>query len=246
MSLPAAYSLQPTASRSRWIRLGDGRGRDARVRLVARSTPVAPTFQTEDGRPARATRLIKSPLARAYAALRSRCADDAELARLLIEADPEIDLEAAGRRTGPTDRVLLDPDGHVLYATGQVEVLYDTQGREAERREPAASPANIDGPTPIVRTGKMLSRAEAVRRYAFTRAYQVRHVDGLTFDFLHAMAEELDRADSLVWVGAGPGGRDPLVLERNGHAYRGFLSGRVQDAHYQLVLHLSEMELREP
>ena len=231
---------------SRWIRLGDGRGRDARVRLVAPRTPAGPTFQTEDGRRAQATRLIKSPLARTYAALRSRCADDAELAQLLIEADPEIDLEAAGRRTGPTDRVLLDPDGQVLYATGRVEVLYDTQGREMERREPAMTPANIDGPAPIVWTGKMLSRAEAIRRYAFTRAYQVRHVDGLTFDFLYAMAQALDRADSLVWVGAGPAGRDPLVLERNGHPYRAFLEGRMQDAQYRLVLHLSEMELRPP
>ena len=231
---------------SRWIRLGDGRGRDARVRLVARSTPVAPTFQAQDGRPAQASRVIKSPLARTYAALRSRCADDTELSQLLIEGDPEIDLEAAGRRTGPTDRVLLDPDGQVLYATGQVEVLYDTEGREVERREPSVTPANIDGPAPIVWTGKMLSRAEAVRRYAFTRAYQVRHVDGLTLDFLYAMAEELDRADSLVLVGAGPAGRDPLVLERNGHPYRAFLEGRVQDAQYRLVLHLSEMELRAP
>ncbi len=47
-------------------------------------------------------------------------------------------------------------------------------------------------------------------------------------------------------VGAGPGGRDPIILERNGLPYRGFLEGRVRGDHYLLVLHLTHLELTVP
>ena len=168
------------------------------------------------------------------------------MAELIIEEDAEIDLEAAGRRTGPTDRVLLDPDGNVLYAAAEVEVVCDRRGVEVERRAPVDTPANVDGATPLVWTGRMLGRAEAARRFAFTRSCRLRHVDGLTYDFLFGMAEELHRADSLVLVGAGSGGRDPIILERNGLPYRGFLEGRVRDDRYLLVLHLTNLELAAP
>ena len=115
-----------------------------------------------------------------------------------------------------------------------------------ERRVPADTPANADGESPLVWTGRMLPRLEAARRFAFTCTLQLRHVDGLTYDFLFGMALELDRAESLVLVGAGPGGRDPIVLERNGVPHRGFLEGRVDDDRYLLVLHLTNLELMLP
>ena len=231
---------------SRWIRLSDGRGRDARVRMVSRARTAKRPPHTADGRTVAPARLIKAPLERGYDALRSRCEDDAELARLLIEADPEIDLEAAGRRAGPTDRVLLDGEGDLLYAAETVEVLYGPDGSEIERRPPSDSPGNVDGDRPVAWTGKTLPIEEAARRYAFARQYQVRHVDGLTYDFLFAMAAELDRANCLVRVGAGPRGREPLILERKGTPYRGFLEGRIDGDRYRLVLHLTNLELKTP
>ncbi|HUT37530.1 MAG TPA: hypothetical protein VNE39_28885 [Planctomycetota bacterium] len=231
---------------SRWIRIQDGRGRDARVRMEPAHRRGRSKLQTPDGRAVKAARFIRTPLARTYAALRSRCPDDAELAELLLEEDPEIDFEAAGRRTGPTDRVLLDPEGNVLYAAAEVEVVCDRDGVEMERRLPADAPANVDGESPLVWTGRMLARSETARRFAFTRALQIRHVDGLTYDFLFGMARELEEADALVLVGAGPDGRDPIRLERNGVPHRGFLEGRVDGDGYLLVLHLTNLELAVP
>ncbi|MCX5670673.1 MAG: hypothetical protein NTU94_05055 [Planctomycetota bacterium] len=142
--------------------------------------------------------------------------------------------------------MLLDPDGNVLYAAAQVEVICDRDGVETDRRLPADTPANVDGESPLVWTGRLLPRLEAARRFAFTRGLQLRHVDGLTYDFLFGMAEELDRADALMLVGAGPGGRDPVRLERNGVPHRGFLEGRVDGGRYLLVLHLTNLELAVP
>ena len=231
---------------SRWIRLRDGRGRDARIRMASAQRAARSRAQTTDGRQVEAARFIKTPLPRTYDALHARCADDAELAELLLEEDPEIDLEAAGRRTGPTDRVLLDPDDQMLYAAGEIEVLCDRHGVEIERRLPTNTPGNVDGDLPLVWTGRMVPRGEAARRFALSRNYQLRHVDGLTYDFLFAMAAELDRADALMLVGAGPQGKDPITVERNGLPYRGFLEGRVQGDRYLLVLHLSHLELTVP
>ncbi|HUT34216.1 MAG TPA: hypothetical protein VNE39_12095 [Planctomycetota bacterium] len=231
---------------SRWIRIRDGRGRDARVRMEPARRRGRPKLQTLDGRAVDAARLIKAPMSRTYGVLRHRCPDDAELAELLIEEDPEIDFEATGRRAGPTDRVLLDPDGNVLYAAAEVEVICDRDGIERDRRLPADTPANVDGDAPLVWTGRMLPRSEAARRFAFSRALQLRHVDGLTYDFLFKMARGLDEADALVLVGAGPAGRDPVRLERNGVPHRGFLEGRVDGERYLLVLHLTNLELVVP
>jgi hypothetical protein len=231
---------------SRWIRISDSRGRDARVRMESAQGIRERAFQTSDGRQVRAERLIKSHLQTEYETLRREHPEHRELAQLLINGDPEIDLEAAGRKSGPTDRVFLDADGRLLYATSQIEVLYDSEGFEVQRREPAPMAANIDGETPLVWTGKTFNRSEAIHRFAFTRQYRLRHVDGLTFDFLFRIALELDNAASLVVIGGGPNGKDPLILERNGLPYRGFLEGRVDGEKYLLILHLTNLELSRP
>jgi hypothetical protein len=163
-----------------------------------------------------------------------------------MESDPEIDFEVAGRKTGSIDRVLLDSDDRVLYAASEVEVILDSDGEEIERRQPIDASANIDTEKPLVWTRKMFKRTETVRRFAFTRNYQIRHIDGLTFDFLFDMAKELDISDSLVLIGVGAQGKEPIILERNGLSYRGFLEGRVSDNRYLLILHLSNLELLQP
>ncbi len=228
---------------SRWIKLSNSHSRSARVRMEPKETATPIQFQTNDGRLVTAAKIIKSPLSKTYSYLRSHCNNDQELARVLLESDPEIDLEAAGRYTGPTDRVLLDSHDQVLYAASEIEIVLDADGQEIERRPPVKTPANIDTEKPLRWTGKMFKRSDAVRRFVFSRNYQIRHIDGLSFDFLFAMAAELDKSDSLVLLGAGAHGKEPLLLERNGLPYRGFLEGRVNGDKYLLILHLSQLEL---
>ena len=78
---------------SRWIRLSDNKGRHTRVRMESKQTTASQQFQTEDGRLVKSTKIIKSPLTKTYSYLRSHCNDDQELARVLMESDPEIDYE---------------------------------------------------------------------------------------------------------------------------------------------------------
>jgi len=214
------------------------------VRIEPRRQRPEAIFVGPDGGRVTSTTFIKSTLETSYESLRNRHGDDAAIAEALIAGDPEIDVETAGRRAGRTDRVLLDPDSNVLYAAVPQEVICDPDGTETKRREPVNAEANINPDMPPVWSGRMMPRAEAARGFVFTRNYQVRHVDGLTFDFLFDLAGHLERADAMAVVGSGPKGTGPLLLERNGVPYRGFLEGRTCGDKYLLILHLSNMELK--
>jgi hypothetical protein len=169
-------------------------------------------------------------------------------AEALIEGDPEVDIEHVGRTIVDTQPVYLSAKGDVLHVSPKlVDVIFAPDGSERERRdvgEPVL--ANVNEEAPVRWTGRKLRKNEAVTRFAFRRTVAVKHVDGLTYDFLHAMAKQLAEEDVVVMLGAGPKGRDPLIFQENGSPYRGFLEGRVDGPRYQLLLHLSNLELRDP
>jgi len=127
-----------------------------------------------------------------------------------------------------------------------VQVHYDGNGYETARRDPETVPANLVPDAPPVWSGRLLSLDEAVRRYAFTRAWQVRHTNALEYDFLHGLATYLESQGSLALVGSGPRGTGPLITERNATPMKGFLEGRTRGDSYLLVLHLAAFELRLP
>ena len=230
----------------RKIRLADHRGREATVDLVPRRRPTAPTYADASGSPVRFTRLVKTTEATSHAALQSRYGDPDVLARALISSDPEIDLEAAGRETGPCDRVWVGTDGKPLYSARFVEVVYDREGNEVSRCEPVDIPANLVPDAPPRWSGKLIPRCEAVRRFALTRAYQVRHTNSLEFDFLFGLAKHLEERDAMALIGSGPKGTGPLILERNGSPMKGFLEGRTRGEMYLITLHLAAHELKPP
>ena len=106
--------------------------------------------------------------------------------------------------------------------------------------------ANINEERPVRWTGRKMPTAQVVRRFAFRRTVQIRHTDGLTYDYLSQMAKVLAEENVMVMMGAGDGGRGPLVFQQNGSPFRAFLEGRVDGEKYMLLLHLSNMELKRP
>ena len=230
----------------RKVRLEDNKGRDGLVWLSSPPRAAGPELRTPDGKQVRFERIIKSPMERSEATLRRQYKDDDYMSRALIDGDPEIDMESAGRIAGPCDRVWVDPEGEPLYAATMMEVVYGTDGMEKERRTPVDVEANIGEDMPLRWTGRFFRSEVIVRRFAITRKFQFLHTDGLTFDFLHRMAGMLERKDALVSIGAGPKGRDPLIFERNGTPHRAFLEGRTNGKKHMLILHLSNLEIKRP
>jgi hypothetical protein len=58
------------------------------------------------------------------------------------------------------------------------------------------------------------------------------------------MAKELHDKQSLMMVGGGPKGNEPLVFQDGGKTYRAFMEGRIKEKSYVLLLHLTNLELK--
>ena len=91
-----------------------------------------------------------------------------------------------------------------------------------------------------------MKKSEVYNKFVFASKSQIVHVNGLTYDFLFGIAKELEEKESLMLLGAGPKGAQPLIFHRGGTPYRGFLEGRTQGDKYCLLLHLSNMEFKVP
>lgn len=224
---------------TRKIRLSDWRGRSAVVGLASCRMPVA-TSNDEPKR--RHVRLIKHDLETTPQRLLCRYGDG--LAQALMDGDPEISFDAVGMETGICRRVYLDAEDRPLYSAKIQERVFAPTGEETHRGDAKYTPANLMDERPW--SGKLIPVEQAARRFAFTRKYAVRHVDPLTYDFLHAMSAWLMERKSLVVVGSGVKGTGPLILERGSIPLTGLLGGEVNGVGYRLILHLADFELKRP
>jgi hypothetical protein len=170
----------------------------------------------------------------------------------LMEGDPELDLQTAGRLMRDATAVYLDTTGsQPMIATDfkEVEVVYSIDGQEKERRARVFRTANVDTTVPL-KIVRRMTVAECLTRFVFRAMQQLVHTDGLTFDFLHGLARSLQESKSMALVGAGPKGAGPVVLRDGGTPFRAFLYGEVEgsgeQARYRLLLLLSDQELKRP
>ena len=229
----------------RKVNLSNEKGRDAQVGFEGRLPKAAVRQALPDGRAHRNVRLLKSTLDTDLDALVACYGGLDQLSEALIRDDAEIDLERTGSFINGTKKLYLDADGRIAYNVSLVEVVKAPDGTERERRALKQTAANIAGEIPLRWTGKLMPKALAARRFVFSRKYQIRHVNGLTFDFLYEMAKKLHEAKALMLIGGGEKGTDPLIFATGGVAYRGFLEGRIDGDRYCLILHLTNLELKE-
>lgn len=178
-------------------------------------------------------------------ALKARFGPD--YAKALLESDPEVDLEQVGRFVDHTQSVYLNGDQEVMYVEPAfVEIVLSADGTEKERRPPVDSAANVNDEGPVRWTGRKIPLKDAIRRFYFRRSLELRHVDGLTFDFLYDMAKDLETSDAMMLIGTGDKGVGPLIFQANGRPYRALLAGRTKGKSYRLILLLSDMQLKKP
>lgn len=228
------------------IHLANAARRDAQVAIDRNIVKGNLRSVLPDGQEKTARRLVKNTLRTEWNALLEQYGGEREtLERALAESDPEVELETAGRYLSRTRRVYVSQQNMVVYRLNLYQVVHGADGGELERRDVNKVPPNIDAEQPLVWTGKKFLKSEAVRRFVFSRSYQLRHINGVTFDFLYNMAKELNDSKSLMLIGGGAKGAQPVILTRGGQPYRAFLEGRVEGGCYALILHLSDIELKE-
>jgi len=228
------------------IAISNEKGRDAVVSMESVATPVSVRWLDPAGRQASSVRIVKGTIDRDLPHLLRDGESPSDLSQRLIDEDPEVDMETIGQFLQNTSRVLVDQQGHLVHKVHRFEIVKNPDGSERERRPKSAVPPNISSEAPLRWSGKMIPKEEAIRKFVFSNKVQLHHINGLTYDFLFAMAKELEQKNALMLLGAGPKSNQPLILRRGSIPYRGFLEGRTEGDRYCLVLHLSNLELKSP
>lgn len=231
---------------ARLISITDNQKRDAQVSFETVSKKNAQIRQVAaDDSPVNSERLIKCTETTSIDALLAKHNDLEALGDALVSSDPEIDLKHVGRPLKRASKVYLKEDGSVLYAARVMQVTFGPDGVEKAREDFSDTPATIGEDEPALPwTGKMMPADTVVKKFVFGRSFQIKHINGLTFDFLYDIAKTLHDSGKLLYVGSGAKGQGPLIFNLNGKPYRGFLEGRIQNDSYLLVLHCSNLELK--
>jgi hypothetical protein len=205
------------------------------------------------GRPAHSVRICRAPLEHDLAALLRRQAPPAAgadplatLGAALVAGDPELDLERTGGFLTHTSRVYVDSEQQLRHRVATVDIIRNSDGSERERRPHQVAEQNLATKIPLRYSGKLRKKSEVWNRFVFAHKLQLVHENALSYHFLFEMARELELADSLLDVGAGAKANQPLILQRGGTPYRGFLEGRTRGKSYCLILHLANLELKVP
>ncbi len=227
------------------INISNSAGRDAVVNLETVAQPLQVRWLDEEGRQAQNVRFLKSDLEHDIDALTELAkSEQRELADLLLDADPDVDLESVGSFLGNTSRVYINEQNQMIRKALQYELILNPDGSVREQRPADRTQPNVSGEVPLGWSGVYMKKADIVRRYVFANKLQLSHINGLTYDFLFAIAKDLEQRDSMLLLGGGPKNNQPLILRRGSVPYRGFLEGRTRSEKYLLLLHLSNLELK--
>ena len=226
------------------IHIANEKKRDANVRFVSLIKDSDPKFAYK-GKSIKNSRLLISSDKTSEDNLIKKYKNN--LSQKILEEDVDLDIEYAGKYIGDIDRILFNSKNEILYSPPKIkEVVFNKEGKEIKKQNPKEIVPNVRDDTPPLKwTGKFFKREEILKKFVITKSIQLRHVDGLTFEFLYNMAKTLDNKKSLMFIGGGKSGKDPLIFQTNGNPYRGFIDGRIKKKQYQLILRLSNMELKK-
>lgn len=229
---------------SRYINLADDKGRNAEVIFSGITKKPLVKMVTPEGEETHSVRVLKGKAENSYEGLKLKYKDDDAIANELLSHHPEIDLKLTGRFLKATTKVYIDAQLKPVSKISKKEIVYNPDGSQKEERIVKELLGNILSEHPVRPAGKLFPKKDMSRKLVFAKKYQISHVNGLTFDFLFDMAKSLHEKESLMMLGAGEKGNEPLVFQDGGKSYRAFLEGRVKGDSYLLLLHLSNLELK--
>lgn len=164
----------------------------------------------------------------------------------LIQGDPEIDMQRAGKILRGATRGFRFPNGVELVGDFHKMVTsYDAAGNEKGKAQLTRKNANVNENVPV-RMKKRTKLKEAFSKFVFHNHYVLRHDDGVQFDFLQTIAKDLWDNQEIAALGTGAKGNGPLIFIEGGSGYKGYLYGECQGDKYKLLVLLTRMELKLP
>lgn len=169
--------------------------------------------------------------------------DYSEFSDRLIKKDDEIDFKLFGKFIDKVDKIYTNKNLDPVYNVNISEQILDTKGELVEEKDKVFTKSNINGESIVKWTGKYIPKKKLYNKVVLSSKYQIKHINGLTFDFLFKIAKDLHEKDSFMMLGGGKG-NEPLVLNDGGRPYRAFLEGKIKDQSYVLIIHLSNQEYK--
>lgn len=241
---------------NRYIKLANDKGRDAEIILKPNPPSNLVTLGLPNNRITTTKKVIKASSKNTFEALANKVKKKPEVGvdfdlqvanavgDMIINDDAEIDYDVAGKYISEVSRVYINESLKPVFSVDKTEKIFAANGEMRETRSPKYLLSNITGDSIVKWSGKLFPKVKVFNKLVFEKKYQIKHVNGLTYDFLFQMAKELNDKNALMMVGAGTAGSDPIVLTDGGNPYRGFLEGRILGEKYCLLLHLSDQELK--
>ena len=240
----------------RYIKLANDKKRDAEITFRSLNPKPAITLVQQSGDKVINKRVVKGTSQSSTQALLAKYNEKpkegvdfemqlaARLSEDLVNSDPEIDLELSGKFIEDVSRVYINEDEKPVFRVTKTEKIFSPKAELKEEREPKYNEGNIAGDSVVSWSGKLMPKSKVYNKLVFNKKYQLKHVNGLTYDFLFDMAKQLSDKDSLMMMGGGASGKEPLVMNDGGKPYRAFLEGRIKGDKYCLILHLTDQELK--
>lgn len=229
----------------RYIKIANSKKRDAEVTFTSLNAKAEIKLVLPNGNEVENIKVLKSTVQTEEEHLIKGKNSD-KLADLLVSSDEDIDMEMCGRFIEEAQRIYVNEQNKPVFKISKTEKIYSPTAELKEERKPKYLERNIADDFPLKWTGKYMPIKECYTKFVLEKKYQIKHINGLTYDFLYEMAKDLSDKESLMMLGAGPSGKEPLVLNDGGRPYRAFLEGRIKGDKYCLILHLSDQELKTP
>ena len=231
----------------RYIKIEDENKRDAEITFKSIAQKNSVYLALENGEKPINKKVIKSSkeftLENLIGKVEPSEEDFNNFSNKLLNEDSEVDFELFGKFIDNTDRIYVDKKLNPVYSINLTEKVFDTEGNLKEERKPVYLNSNISGENTLRWTGKYIPKNKLYNKIVLSSKYQIKHINGLTFDFLYKISKKLQEKNSFMVLGGGKG-NEPLVFNDGGKPYRGFLEGKIQDDSYCLILHLSNQEYK--
>lgn len=240
----------------RYIKIANNKKRDAEVTFKSLNPKPKVKMVMESGEEVINKRVVKGTSSKSVQSLLAKYDEKpkegidfqiqlaARLSNDLVSNDPELDLELSGKFIEDVSRVYINEDQKPVFSVKKIEKIFSPKAELKQEREPKYNDSNILSESPVNWTGKMMPKSKVYNKLVFDKKYQLKHINGLTYDFLFEMAKELSDKDSLMMLAGGKSGKEPLVMNDGGKPYRAFLEGRIKGDKYCLILHLTDQELK--
>ena len=231
----------------RYIKIEDANKRDAEITFKSVKSGDLIYLALENGEKPINKRVIKSTSENSIEHLIGKNEPTQEdynsFSEKLIENDSEIDFELFGQYVDKTDKIYTNTDLTPVYNVTITEQILNTEGELVEEKEQTFNKSNINGDSTVRWTGKYIPKNKIYNKIVLSSKYQLKHINGLTFDFLFNVAKDLHEKDSLMMLGGGKG-NEPLTINDGGRPYRAFLEGKVKENSYCLIMHFSNQEYK--